>query len=192
MYKTLLNAIIGAAIGAAIGAYFLASVATFPNDFEFQTSLYIPVWDARFLSPIKHTDLQTINLEFQAILLRFCSIALEQGFFFIAVPIGLWYALTKLNELGKTRFWPKAVSRSIKLTGVILAALYLLLMTVNFATYEYRSYQVAIFTEVMLLPAVLLWATRQGIVPIIWLLCFAVTSYNLTLTWKDVSQIDKS
>lgn len=124
MNNRYINAIL---IGASIGIYFLGSNACFPDGmFQFipyHQMRHVPLWD--FNQGLDASDL-SVRLQYKAILLRFCLLFLEHGFYFLAIPIAFSCSLVRLNEVDEQFSGWILLRRTVKLTGAIMLSLYLI------------------------------------------------------------------
>lgn len=180
--------LIAIVIGFVIGLYALVSAAMSPGLFEFSlTRMKIPFWDEQLVFNAK--PFIAVALQYQAVLLRFCSLTLEHGFTFISVPIVLSCGYVQLRELGRKRFFPRLLTRTVKAAGFVLAGTYLLLM-IPIGTGMLASISMEMLLPSLFLsfPALLVMGLKICFVQIVLVMTFFVQWWLVSIEWEHEKQ----
>ena len=119
--------IYAALIGAAIGLFALVStsckpVPDFPPIISRVETLRIPYWDNW---KHEYDPPEKVGLEYKAVMLRFCMIFLNDGFYYFAIPVCLALLMTKWNDLKDEYSGWVCLRRALKLTGKVLLVIYI-------------------------------------------------------------------
>lgn len=113
-------------IGTAIGVCALAYEAASPVPPSLPLTSFelvpVPFWD---LSSGTIFKCSRPDLLIAALFLRFCIMSLEQGYYFLLVPICLACIMARLGEINDENCLATSFRRAIKSTGLILLCLWL-------------------------------------------------------------------
>lgn len=190
-------------IGSAIGLFALASVSITPvmnhpwnsHGIVLTRTQSIPLWDFHQFSPTGEFSLDrrrrnyaqgpAHELHYKAIFLRFCMLFLQDGFYFLAIPIFLACLMTKLQELEDPYSSLVCFRRSIKLTGVMLLGIYVVFSTC--LIFGFHSFEEGVIELIRLFWEGLVIAFFYGTVEILFLCSFLGHLYNMACE-KDVNQ----
>lgn len=175
-------------VGLLIGLYALVATAMSPALSECSlTKMKIPYWDDQLVFNAK--PFIAVALQYQAVLLRLCSLTLEHGFTFISIPIVLSCGYVQLCELGRKLFFPRLLARTVKATGFVLAGTYILLMipigTGMLATVSMEMLLPSLFLS---LPALLMMGIKFCFVQIVLVMAFFVQWWLVSIEWDQERQ----
>ncbi len=176
-------------VGSLIGLYALVAAALHPAIFELNSSLEIPFWDKRITGYELHMPTLTLGLELQAVFLRFCTLLIENGFWYFMVPIGLSCSFVKLSDIGRTKFFARLLLRSIKLTGLILGGLCLLaLILMSIIMVSAQTWEMVIPGLFLMIPCLVVIAVKIPLIPPIWIISFLTEWWILSGKWKTLRE----
>jgi hypothetical protein len=116
-----------ALIGFLLGLYALAIFAAYESPFS-DLSLAGPmslIQGAPHWYSQEHYSGRVLDLEHQAIFLRFCHLLVSQGFHFLVIPPFMACVLTKLQQLGPRfgRMWRFSVTLQITVCASVILSL---------------------------------------------------------------------
>ena len=179
-------------IGLLISIWTLLANAINPAAFGMDTPYTtIPNWDKRTSFNVEIPTL-TLGLEFQAVLLRFSAMLIENGFWYFVIPIGLSCAFVKLSDIGRTNFVARLAVRSIKLTGVVLGILWLLaIILCSIYMADGTTLQVLIPLLIMVTAWLVCFVFHNSfgmLISPIWAVCCLIEWWRLSREWKTLRE----
>ena len=177
-YKT------AALIGASLGLYAMICTALSPAGVGGGPVLdAIPSWNHRFYG-VGDTSSNTLGLEVQALILRFCWLFFEDGFSYLfpCVAVALGYA--KISELRENSPWLGVIVKSLKLAWLILALGFVLL--IPFLTSGPLFMQVV--HAFLQLPCSIVVALKSGIFLIVWSISLGIHSLLFLCERREYDQ----
>jgi hypothetical protein len=163
-------------VGTVFGLFSMVTTAVNPC-FQFNYhGLEIPGWD-RFVG-FKPGPM--LDLEHEAVLLRFCKLVLEDGLWYLSIPTVITLAVAKLDEIGENSRIAFCFSKSILIAVVsVFAVSFLWGMSSGRTDSGVQPYAEAQFWEGWYDTILLLWcATFSLIGPAFWLLVFLYLLYD--------------